>query len=146
MISKAQRETQEYKGYKIYPEIHYLKGLTDEQRIVFGMIYNITGGKVRCYKYIHGKNVNKLTQGFMKQQYKDFNLKKPLTRPKWMPIVDDLLKMNWIYQVDVRREVGKWGERVMPAYELTEMAWNEVKFAIKLMDQTNSGPDVTPLF
>ena len=132
-----------YKGFEIYPEIHYVKGLTNEQLLVFGMIYNLTGKNAR--DYYHPLNVNGITRA-MKDHYQKFDLKKPLTRTKWLPIVEQLEGIEWLRNLGTEVRVTEFGEKRVTRYTLTPDAIRNINIAKKEMEIIQNTPDVTPLF
>ena len=134
------RET--YKGFEIYPEVFHVKGLTQDELLVFGMVYNFTGKNTKPFK--RGLNTNGITKA-MKSNAHLFNLSKKLTRTVWMSQVDNLTNKEWLYISGTEERPSSYGELSIRNYQITDFGMEMINQAKQDMNN-KFNTKATPLF
>jgi hypothetical protein len=134
MIPNTQRPNEQYANFIFYLDGCVLNGLTPEEFLTLGVIYNYTGKGISGRTFDDAKSVTSVTK--VHNQHKDkAKVTKNVTTSTWRRAVSTLTEKGWLYLVKTEGIPTSFKNvKIHNHYAFTDTALQTIKKAIKVKD------------
>ena len=139
------RETTTYKGFSIYPEMHYLKNLLPADKLVFATLYNLTSkGKNTLKSGLHIK----IFVSILNQHSMAFGIEKRLTKKDLGIALYNLTRSGHVRRLDDVQSISTYGGKQKntsrPNFAIDTEGHKAVKEAKLLMEEALAKKGMQP--
>lgn len=140
------RETQVYKGFNIYPEMHYLTKLTQVDKLVFSALYNLTSKGIKPLQ--SGLHI-KVFISILNQHKEGFELTNKINKKDVGTSLFNLTRLGYIRRIEDYTSIQTYGSSQKnvsrPNFVIDTEGHKAIKQAKQLLEETLNSKTL-PLF